>query len=126
MKIITRLNGQKQHEVSCVGQFNNQFFSLDALIVKQNECYKAYQNTSSEKDKLLYDELYMITEYMRVHLVSMNNQNALSLKVIDGDALKELQRFSPIEAPVVYRKYKSNNKWSDVAFDSNGDLIVFQ
>jgi len=47
-------------------------------------------------------------------------------KVIDGDYSKVLETFNESESKTIKAKYQAMGKFSDVEFDIDGDLIVFE
>lgn len=73
-KTNTRFNTSKnQNEVNCIGFFNNDYFTLSELMVRQNEVYSMIEKDKDNKEE--YSELYNTLEFMRVELLKQTNSS---------------------------------------------------
>jgi len=47
-------------------------------------------------------------------------------KVIEGDSMKCLEEFKESESAKIKAKYEAMDKWDEVEFDLDGDLILWE
>jgi len=67
---IREVNGVK--EVNSVGYFKSDFFNLDKLLERQKLIYDFYEKLENGETKDQMENLYNITEKMRVILITKN------------------------------------------------------
>lgn len=69
--IHARMNKEKQrYEVSCSGFFRDYFFDHAELTERQEMIFDLYKKTFHPDRKKELQDLYLVTEYMRVKLLT--------------------------------------------------------
>ena len=64
---IRIIEGKKQ--VNCLGYFQSDWFTLESLLIRQSDIYSLIQSKkNNDEDTLEIENLYNVTEHMRVKL----------------------------------------------------------